>query len=919
MKNKKLMKILAGTTAFTLFLAGCKGSSSGSSEDEQNRAGPSRSGGGKIVDDFVCNGGHTGAIDGAKNQSSEFEQCIARLSVITHTRFEHSIGSGMLSIGEKRRESEMANAVSACADQFVPKNKRQKRDSPLKDEGANQQDEIEITTEDKKQITQNSQAQQCVVKKREKKSIAQLELGLWDDMDVRLANRRRKAYKESHKTIYINTDLKWYKKREIKKESYKQRLRSSIEEFAAKIASLIKNNPMWYFIASKSTNINGKYKDLLGLQELFREEEKTHRNMLESIQGYYPGIIEDVIAYIEKHQPLKTDKNNPETEWKETLGDIYMRKSLPLNYSMLEDSNSACQLESKYRALVCAVRMALVLPEVHQDFSNITEDLIKETKISKSLSKNTNYQEILLRIQKIAQLNAKGEKDDKLYEEMYSYLEKTCAKGNKLEELRAVELYKVIYTILGKFYESVAVIDAKKEYVLAGKCIITNQKYIKCEKVVDMSGGEEKELPNSAYVLEENKWHVSSDIKPHYHVYYVDNTANQLRMLCMPMCIGKDRKKHCLHTIDEIVRYIKSLYKIKLRLEHVHPFKVKKGTREWSYIKEKERGLTVKDLAEYEVVFYYIEENLAKTKFTFAEFRPLSAHENHSICVPLFLSPLMQSAVEFGPFAKTEEHTELDSVYFEKKVPDVYEYREEYTNNNYTDVQKYYKNLYILKDAVASMDCYIMDYKTTRKEDGTVEAVWYVRMPDSIDAYTHCVLDKDFVQEENLENFTDTLELREHNKNSDIQGFWLQNSNPKDSELADQEYTVCSWHVCSDPYNMPISRNDVGKIGLKIDKARKRYVEVEKKHKELEKDSETHSREIKLKKNSLAAIKYKQKIILEGLYRELHIKHSRTPDSKAEFLVFRNVNKSKSNLGAHNEILNALISCFKREKSKKQE
>ncbi|KAI5192612.1 hypothetical protein NEMIN01_2111 [Nematocida minor] len=946
MKKQNPKKILTGTVVFALFIAGCSRSSSDFNEQEWTQAGPSRrkdsessdieylghSYPAPMIDNtiVVCNKSYANIVGRISNQCSAPVQCNERPSVIKHTS-NYLTETNRLSMGEKRKESEMGSPANSCTDQFTPEKKRQKRDSSLESipDNVSHQSEICIMPEDSEQPAQDDQAEQSAEKSGEKKDINEFNINLWNVMSQRLENRRRKSHRINHKTVFMHYHLDNYIKNIIKTRGYKENVRRSIEDFAANVAPLIKINPMWHFISSKSTHIYTKYKDLLGLQEFFRYGENKHREILEGIQGYYPAIFDDMIAYIEKHQPLMVKKDDFETAWKETLGDVYMRKPLTLKYSMLEDLNSIEQMDKKYHPLAQAVHMVLVLPEVYQDFSGITDLFIRWTKVSENRDVNSNYQKVLLRIKRIVHLNIKKETNYKLYEEIYSCLEEEYEKEKKpMEERTAAELYKDLYTILVKFYEEAAVFDKQNQYILVGKCIITGQKYMKCEKLVDISQDvSRKGLATPAYTEIENRWTVSSDISPHYHVYYVDNTTHQLKTLCMPIYVDKKGQKHYLHTVDEIVAHIKSLYKIKINLDHVHPFKVKKGTKEWTYVKKKDRSLRVKDLAGYEVVFYYIEEDLEKAKFTFAYFKPLKTQiSSKNIHIPLFLAPLMQSAVEFGPFEKKGEHQEIESIDFVDKKPSAYKYSSGYATNEYSDIHKYYSNLYILpdKEKKKSAGCYLMDCKTTKKENNIIKAVWHVRMQSSVDEYTNFLLDKSFKEEEDPEklgDFINTLESREYNKDSELQGFWLRNSNALDMQSAAQTETVHTWIVSHQ------EKNHTFKAGLhRINILKKKIRIIEKKiarKKEKrsnflvwkgKKDSSTGGG--KSMTNRESCQKSKDSKNLEILHKELREAVSEKPDEYAEVIVFRNVNDSKSNLGTHNEILDVLISWYNQKKSR---
>ncbi|KAI5192880.1 hypothetical protein NEMIN01_2260 [Nematocida minor] len=478
--------------------------------------------------------------------------------------------------------------------------------------------------------------------------------------------------------------------------------------------------------------------------------------------------------------------------------------------------------------------------------------------------------------------------------------------------------------ILADFYEK-SIIFNDNEYILMGKCAIKHQKYVRCEITLDFElDGAFKQIYKPIYSHVMDKWGVSPDVQPHYHVYYVDNTTHLSRILCMPI-YKKDgsNDEHYLHTVSGIVEYIKKLHGIEEESDSIHPFKVRKKTREWSCIGEEERSKTVKDLEEYEVVFYRIDEDLRKTKLTFAEFMPLKEDNNKTIRIPLFLTQLMQSAVELGPFIKEGEHTEVNmEIKFGDIALNLYEYNPKYTGKKYSCLHKYYSNLYILPEGEKreSLGCYIMDYQVI-KEGDILKAVWCVNMPTGADVYTHCMPDEKFKKKENLEKFNSfiaALESREYNRDSKLQGIWLKNSDVADSDLERKKDKIYTWLVKDQENKYYREKENLETVKKKVQRAEEAFIKVKerlrKANKSIEESEESNNknekRKMKKEKNAAATAKTRAKANLEELHKKLRKFMSKKPDQKTELVVFRNINSSKSNLGAHNEILDVLISYY---------
>ncbi|KAI5192962.1 hypothetical protein NEMIN01_2318 [Nematocida minor] len=821
---------------------------------------------------------------------------------------------------EKRKSKNVDGSADTSSLQQKTENKRKKRRESLEEvsDSICEKQEIERAESDQEETVQEKQPKASKDAGQNARRVSSLFVKLWNN--TRLTNGRRMSYKSLHKTIYRYeySNFTASMAREILNKSYQAKIRNYIESFSAKTAPLIKQNALWYFIASRTTNIATKHRDLLWLKELLSEKkESKHKKLIMNLEGYYPGVIDDMLAYMEKHKSLRVAKVSPPTVWKETLGDLYIRKNLDLNYSMLENQDTISQIDQRYSALAYALRMILALPEVHHDFTSISINLIKDTKMSVDASTNKQKQQVLLAIYTLVnEKTGNNKKAEKSYEKLHGALVSVYRKEGK-KESTAPELYNEMYRVLADFYDKVKVFDAN-EYILAGKCVIKHQMYVKCEAILEHApDGSSIQISYPEYSFEMDKWKISFDVEPHYHVYYVDNAIQQSRMLCMPI-YKKDgsKEEHYLHTIEGIVNYIKMVHRIKIKLDHIHPFKVHKKTREWSYIKRREeRRKTVKELNEYEVVFYRIEEDIKTTRFTFAEFMPPHTHSLKNIRIPLFLTPFMRSAMEIGPFIMIGVHAEIDSIELENVVSDLYEYNYNYIGKEYSYVYRYYSNLYIVPSAenAETLNCYIMNYQAISNERGSTKAVWYVNMTGGVNAYTHCTFDRKFKEKESLDkfnNFIKVLESREYNKDSELQGVWLRNNDQENRRSKNLEERIYTWLVNVNKSKNEI-KNDRRAILDEIRKEEEKFKESDEKLKVLGVlDKRSCTTKEKNDKNAANTKKSIAKKRLEDLHRELHEEMSERPDEQTELIVFRNVNNSKSNLGAHNEILDVLMSAY---------
>ncbi|KAI5192881.1 hypothetical protein NEMIN01_2261 [Nematocida minor] len=287
----------------------------------------------------------------------------------------------------------------------------------------------------KKESIKKNKSQAAINTEKESNRMATFNIGLWNN--VRLTNAQRANCKIYHHTIYkYYKYLEFYKylNYEIESDLYQEKMKKEIKSFSAGIASLIKQNALWYFIACRTTNVNTKHKDLLWLRNLFADkEESEHKTMLMNLEGFYPEVAAEMLAYMERHKPLRVIKKYPPIKWNETLGDVYMRKSLDLNYEMMKYQDRICKMHEKYSALAYALRMVLALPEVYQDFSKISAKFIKATLISDNICKNKQTHQVLLSIHALvkAENNDKKIENENEYESIHSALESIYEKKYK--------------------------------------------------------------------------------------------------------------------------------------------------------------------------------------------------------------------------------------------------------------------------------------------------------------------------------------------------------------------------------------------------------------------------------------------------------------------------------------------------------
>ncbi|KAI5193010.1 hypothetical protein NEMIN01_2354, partial [Nematocida minor] len=243
-----------------------------------------------------------------------------------------------------------------------------------------------------------------------------------------------------------------------------------------------------------------------------------------------------------------------------------------------------------------------------------------------------------------------------------------------------------------------------------------------------------------------------------------------------------------------------------------------------------------------------------------------------------------------------------------------YEYGDKYKDEKYKNISGYYCNLYILPGDIKSIECYAMNCELKKQENGSTSVVWYARVLGDVDEYTHCVPSEDFKKETAFSDFhffVSAIESREYNRDSSLQSFWLSNTSPNNSGDG-QTFTINDLLEDRKIETLPGFKNmeNLKKDLISVEKYLKRLEDYKM---ILERLHDTDPEQLKKRKKSLQSIIREQKSLLKALQIELHTKVSKRPkNTEINLIVFRNMNSTRSNLGAHNEILDVFISTYQK-------
>ncbi|KAI5185337.1 hypothetical protein NEIRO03_2002 [Nematocida sp. AWRm78] len=305
------------------------------------------------------------------------------------------------------------------------------------------------------------------------------------------------------------------------------------------------------------------------------------------------------------------------------------------------------------------------------------------------------------------------------------------------------------------------------------------------------------------------KNHIVISYTPHYHVKFVDNSTHGMYVIHLPFFVTTKNGTttyHYIHTIEEIVKYIIDIFysttinSNKKSRYNVYPFKYNRQDKTWSIITRrapkkdqiKKRRLensnnicdmdkTIEEMHNdgFDVVFYYIKENIKTTEFVFAQFNPIDAEtinaayreneeeakklfdgympNNDAPRIPLFLPRIMTSAVHFGPYVlKPEKYKIIPNEDYQNPVAiefsnwlDIVVKRKDLKLTTIELLKKfrheiyYYSDFYILdlNTLYEDCDCYSMEVKQKELNEHGIELSWNAKKQLGIGEYTNYLFD----------------------------------------------------------------------------------------------------------------------------------------------------------------------------------
>ncbi|OAG32420.1 hypothetical protein NEIG_02525 [Nematocida sp. ERTm5] len=431
----------------------------------------------------------------------------------------------------------------------------------------------------------------------------------------------------------------------------------------------------------------------------------------------------------------------------------------------------------------------------------------------------------------------------------------------------------------------------------------------------------------------------------HYHVQLVDNHTHRVHIIHLPFFVDtKDNviTYHYIHTIKRILEYIQKITHHRLYTRYawtnnIHAFKYNRKNKTWSIVtlpvenKGTKKGQNSKILGKnsadldktieemdrlgFDVVFYYIQENIERAEFIFAQFNPIGAEvvnaaykENqeeakklfdgytknmHAPRIPLFLSKLTIPAVHSGSYVlKSEEYETKKLLDYQDLVPIEFsnwlDSITEKTDQSQTIIEllkkyrheiHYYSDFYILdkNTPYEDYDCYAMEIQQIKFEcSNIIKILWLAKRQFYIGEYTNYELSlwsnnincttaglKKMTKRKTLSLFLDTLQRKHTSQDMLCYGICIYTR-----KSTDQSFTI--------PLTCPEMKTRMNEL--------------------LTKNNKMHSMLSPILKENIEDLKT---YINQAPYI--------LPDISRIHISVKNVNYTKSKLGLHYNILNSVL------------
>ncbi|KAH9387058.1 uncharacterized protein NEMAJ01_1954 [Nematocida major] len=484
-------------------------------------------------------------------------------------------------------------------------------------------------------------------------------------------------------------------------------------------------------------------------------------------RGYYPNLLNDIHAYIEENSPdeyvsIMDPKRVTQRVKKNALGNLYGYPPIMTENTSRVINRIGCNLARLNGFMFC-----MRIPEVLDDFLRMDSETFELSLHYMCICCAERYRESpklkraveILRALYSAVRNWKLE-PEKAFPHVESEIEPKelwgSAEASSIEDIEPA--YREAYNAISLFYKfslwtyysdaSNGAIKTQRRFL--GKRAVSRAPYLKSKIVILDEGKRHFHVVQEESKIVYNRWEACTP-ELHIHVHFVDNYAQKYRLVCMPGRILQN-KWTPLHSISKVCEYLHLMHNT--LAGNVYPLSYNTSTKKWGLVSGSDLQMTVNDLDEQgrAVVFYYLRETIDSGQFTFSVFDS-SDDVQGRIKIPLFLSPLMRSALLLTPYAHKglvpHQIVPLRDFVDGNVEPSVYFYPGDPPEGNcaqtdeqaytYTHIRGMYNNLYMYSPA-ASPRCWEMCVSQT--EDPTTRAItvcWYAIVRENKETYSQFI------------------------------------------------------------------------------------------------------------------------------------------------------------------------------------
>ncbi|KAH9387373.1 uncharacterized protein NEMAJ01_2269 [Nematocida major] len=518
--------------------------------------------------------------------------------------------------------------------------------------------------------------------------------------------------------------------------------------------------------------------------------------------GYYPGFFNDFLEYISKTapsicmQPSRVLFLSADLYEKKTLGDLFLGLSDafdPLANDVALVKKRACLYRNGIHAILC---IPFVLKDLRSCDTQVFDNIINAIRrAGQWMYPNPVRLDLHLNILNhlYHEANDDGPISTERVDKLLSWYKSFLGYTPKWYQRKSVSsIYTIAYNAIVLFYKHCpGIIKSQRSgndssnYIVRGKSIIVLQKYIKCTVFLGIEKDKLLATPQKInYFILNDRWEVLPP-SAHYHIHLVNNYNQEYKRLCMPL-YTEFGQSQCIHTLDLVAKHLSKLFGF--FQEHIYVLEYSRSTKKWRLQQNMDTPAFTPGNEETIHVFYFIEKGLRSNHFTFCTFkRPFRNVPNCEISIPLFLSPLMRTALLLTPFVPQNPSLHYlvcpEQLLSTPQEPSVYVYKPFTAHNTsmhnaktYNEIERYYSNM-ILDMSETDLNCFSMRLSVQKTADQAVIS-WYAPLDKKADELSHYFFNElkkenDEIVHKSIKKLVEDIQELHKKKSSSMHGFFF--------------------------------------------------------------------------------------------------------------------------------------------------